>query len=197
MTSIIQTKYGNASVDAQGYYVIHSNEKGNRGKKLHRLIFEDFYQINLSSDIVIHHEDGNRLNNEIWNLVPMTNAEHSSIHSCTHTEEFKRKMSERMQGEKHHMYGTKNSMKTMLKKSTSLNTSGYFRVIKQKKPETKQGFLWTYSYYENRKRKRITSTDLKKLEEKVKAKGLEWVVVDEDKARAVCEDYGFNYNEVC
>lgn len=31
MSTKIQTKYGTASIDAQGYYVIHSKE--NRGKK--------------------------------------------------------------------------------------------------------------------------------------------------------------------
>ena len=40
---------------------------------------------------------------------------------------------------------------------------------------------WVYGYYEKGKRKRITSADLKKLEEKVKAKGLDWFkLVDDD-----------------
>ena len=175
MSNTIQTKYGNASIDGQGYYVIHSNEKGNRGKKLHRLIFEDFYQTKLPTNIDIHHVDGDRLNNNIWNLIPLTHGEHSSIHSCVHTEEFKRKLSESMKGEKHHQYGTKNSLKTMLKRSKTLNQTGYFRVMKIKKKGTKQGFTWLYTYYDdNGKRKRITNISLKKLEEKVKAKGLEW-----------------------
>jgi len=180
MSTTIKTKYGNASVDEQGYYVIHSNEKGNRGKKLHRLIFEEFYNIKLPSDIDIHHEDGNRLNNEIWNLIPMPHGEHSSIHKCVHTEEFKQKLSEKMRGENHPQYGTKNSKETLIKRSKALNSTGYFRVMKIKRERTKQGFTWLYSYYdENGKRKRITNVSFKKLEEKVKSKGLEWYKLEE------------------
>ena len=176
MSTTIQTKYGNASIDAQGYYTIHSNEKGNRGKKLHRLIFEDFYQIKLPSNVDVHHVDHDRTNNEIWNLIPISHAEHSTIHSCKHTEEFKKKLSEAMQGPKHHMYGTKNSIETMLKKSKTLNTTGYFRVIKIKDKRNKQGFLWGYVYYDDEtgKRKRITSVSIDKLKEKVLKKGLDW-----------------------
>jgi hypothetical protein len=180
MTTTIQTKYGNASIDAQGYYTIHSNEKGNRGKKLHRLIFEDFYKIKLPKHIDIHHLDHDRTNNNIWNLIPLTHAEHSAIHTCEHTEEFKKRLSEKMTGENSPFYGTKNSIKTMLKKSNTLNSTGYFRVIKIKKEGTKQGFLWAYNYYdENNKRHRITSTNLEKLKEKVLAKGLEWYKLSE------------------
>ena len=181
MSTKIQTKYGNASLDNQGYYTIHSNEKGNRGKKLHRLIFEDFYQIKLPQHIDIHHVDHDKTNNEIWNLIPMTHGEHSSIHTCKHTDEYKKRLSERMTGENSPFYGTKNSIETMLKRSNTLNTTGYFRVMKIKKDGAKQGFTWLYTYYDERgKRHRITSVDLDKLKEKVLSKGLEWYKLEDN-----------------
>jgi hypothetical protein len=39
----------------------------------------------------------------------------------------------------------------------------------------KQGFFWRYRYYEDGKQKSINSVDIKKLEEKVKMKGLLWI----------------------
>jgi hypothetical protein len=59
------------------------------------------------------------------------------------------------------------------------NTSGIYRVSKHKNKRFKQGFIWTYIYFEDGKRKELASVDLKKLEEKVKAKGLEWYKLDE------------------
>lgn len=76
----IQTKFGTASISYEGYYRITSVKEGNLNKLLHRLVFEDFYQTELPSDWIIHHVDGNKLNNEIWNLVPMTKSEHAAIH---------------------------------------------------------------------------------------------------------------------
>ena len=65
--------------------------------------------------------------------------------------------------------------------SKSKNTTGIYRVSKEKCKSYKNGFKWVYGYYEKGKRKRITSADLKKLEEKVKAKGLDWFkLVDDD-----------------
>lgn len=54
------------------------------------------------------------------------------------------------------------------------NTTGYYRVTKQKSKTYKQGFVWRYQYSENGKKKAIISVDIKKLEKKVKAKRLEW-----------------------
>ena len=59
------------------------------------------------------------------------------------------------------------------------NTSGIYRVSKHKNKRFKQGFIWTYIYFEDGKRKELASVDLKKLEEKVKAKGLEWYKLEE------------------
>jgi len=59
------------------------------------------------------------------------------------------------------------------------NTTGYFRVIKCKNNALNQGFTWRYQYYEGNKQKNISSVNLDKLEEKVKAKGLEWYKFEE------------------
>lgn len=53
------------------------------------------------------------------------------------------------------------------------NSSGYFRVTKEKNNQRRNA-TWRYVYSDNGKRKSITSTDINKLEEKVKSKGLEW-----------------------
>lgn len=101
-----------------------------------------------------------------------------------HSEETKKKISETHTGktlsEEHkqklsesHKYKTL-SDEHKIKISKSKNTTGYFRVCKQKDKTCKQGFTWHYRYYEDGKRKIIGSVSLEKLEQKVKAKGLEW-----------------------
>lgn len=153
----IKTKFGNAQLNKYGYYIITSAKEGNSHKFLHRLIFEDFYQIKLPKNIVIHHEDGNKLNNEIWNSVPMTKEEHNTLH--------------------HKNKNVLNS--TRVKMSANNNSSGYFRVNKSVGKSYKQGYTWRYSYMENGVSKSIVSVDLEKLKEKVLAKGLDWFKLDE------------------
>ena len=167
----MRTKYGRAIITKHGYYEINSTKEGNFGKKLHRLIFEDFYQCKLPEDIVIHHEDGNKLNNEIWNLVPMTHAEHTVLHH---------------KGSKH---------KKGVNKRISLrkNTTGYFRVIKKKEKTSQQGFTWRYQYSENGKQKSISSVDLAKLKDKVVKKGLEWEIISESVAKSTCSECGIDF----
>lgn len=48
--------------------------------KIHRRIYEDYYQICLLPYIEIHHIDGNHENNHIDNLQPVTALEHYEIH---------------------------------------------------------------------------------------------------------------------
>ena len=62
-----------------------------------------------------------------------------------------------------------------LRERCSTNTSGYYRVTKDKCPHCGQGFIWAYQYYDdNGKLKKVRSVDIKKLEGKVRNKGLEW-----------------------
>lgn len=87
-------------------YVIHDSEKEYTFpvldstlnymfcKLLHRVIFEDFYKCDLDDEfpdgVRIHHIDGNRTNNEIWNFEPISASEHQRLHQ---------------NGEKNNMYG--------------------------------------------------------------------------------------------
>ena len=93
-----------------------------------------------------------------------------------HSEEHRRKMSE---NSARYWKGKTMSIEHRKKLSMVRNTSGYYRVCKHKDERHKQGFRWTYQYYEDGKRKELASVDLKKLEEKVKAKGLEWYKLEE------------------
>ena len=165
MSKIIKTKFGTATINKDGYYQISSEKEGNRHKLLHRVVFEDYYQCDLNEmfpeGVVIHHEDGNKLNNEIWNLVPMNFEEHSFLHNK----------------------GKKHSSINKQRMSKSKNTSGLFRVCKRNKKECKQGFQWIYQYYEGGKRREIGSVNLNILKKKVLEKGLEWVILDEEKAK--------------
>ena len=53
-----------------------------RSTKIHRNIYEDYYQICLLPYIEIHHVDGNHNNNAIENLQPVTALEHYEIHKA-------------------------------------------------------------------------------------------------------------------
>lgn len=182
MNATIKTKYGTATLDNKGYYEIYSSKEGNRGKYLHRLIWEKAWG-KIPKDWIIHHLDGNKQNNCLLNLYGMPKHLHLSIHNKgenhpmygkQRSEETKRKMSESHKGENHPLYGKQHSEETKRKMSEAKNTSGYYRVSKQKNKNCKQGFIWTYRYFEDGKRKSILSVDIEKLEKKVKAKGLEW-----------------------
>lgn len=172
----MKTKYGTAKIGKNGYYVITSVKEGNNSAMLHRLVFEDYHDCKLDKNDVIHHIDGNPLNNHPTNLICMSRKAHNLLHNKwrQHSEETKRKMSEN-----HARYweGKTLSEETKKKISEAQNTSGYFRVTKQKNKTYKQGFTWKYHYYEDGKQKAICSVSIKKLEEKVKEKGLKWEIL--------------------
>lgn len=91
----------------------------------------------------------------------------------------RKKISKAQSGKNNNMYGKKHTQEIREKMSKARNTSGYYHVHKRNNKTCKQGFLWTYTYYEDKKQKAITSVDIKKLEEKVRAKGLKWLKFDE------------------
>jgi len=59
------------------YKTIQVNKKQVR---LHRYIMEEFLGRKLSSNEVVHHKDGNKLNNDIDNLEVLTRSEHLKKH---------------------------------------------------------------------------------------------------------------------
>ena len=110
--------------------------------------------------------------------------ENNPMYGKTHSEETRKKMSESRKGENNPMYGKTHSEETRKKISEAQNTTGFYRVTKQKDNNCKQGFRWRYYYRKkNNKQKCLSSTNLKKLEKKVKAQSLPWQIVNENKAR--------------
>lgn len=150
----IKTKFGTATINCDGYYEISSVKEGNHDKILHRLIYEDFYNVKLPSNVHVHHHNRNKLDNCVFNLRALPAKDHASLH---HT-------------------GLKLSLESRVKMSKSRNTSNYYRVTREKDLTCKQGFIYNYQYYkEDGTRKKIKSVDINKLKEKVISKGLAWI----------------------
>ena len=169
-----QTKFGTATLCGDGYYHITSRKEGNCGKKLSRLVYEEYHKTKLSSDIHIHHIDGDKTNDTIENLEPLSKSEHQSYH---------------MIGEKNPNYNKNYELNEKLNLSKTTGSSGIYRVSKTKAQGYKLGFKWLYQYVdENGKTIQISSIDINKLKEKVLSKGLDWIIVDEEKASLIlCE----------
>lgn len=92
---VLYTKFGTAKVNNKGYYQITSVKEGYFGKLLHRLIFEEFYNIEIPKKYVIHHKNGNKKDNCILNLQLMRLYDHSYLHNKGKklSEEHKQKIS--------------------------------------------------------------------------------------------------------
>ena len=157
-SATLHTPFGNARLDAHGYYRVTSRKEGNCGKLLHRLIFEKFYGY-LPDDYFIHHKNGNPLDNCILNLQLMDKSEHSKLHGSP---------------ENNPWIGREHILSSKIAISKTRNSTGYFRVSKWKAPKYKQGFVWVYRGMEQAKTITIKSADLETLKQKVLAKGLEW-----------------------
>ena len=116
MTTAIKTKYGTATLDKQGYYQLTTNQ-GKHSRRLHRRIWEDHYNKPIPNGYVIHHMNGDRLDNRIQNLQCCKREDHIKFHSkgrtFQHTEEFKKIRSEKYSGKGNPMYGKKRSREEM------------------------------------------------------------------------------------
>ena len=156
---VLKTKFGNARLD-KGYYVIKTCKEGNHGKFLHKLIFEDFYNFKVPEGYVVHHKNGNKLDNCILNLQLMSNTDHSRYHTTS---------------EKNPFYNKSHKIKSKVKMSKSKNSTGFFRVYKNYDSKYTQGFIYVYRYLDKfGKTCVLKSVDLKKLKEKVINKNLLW-----------------------
>lgn len=170
----IHTIFGTAKIE-NGYYRIVSRKEKNYQKFFHRLIFEDFYG-EIPNECVIHHKDMNSLNNCIFNLQILTKSKHTKLHSQgntyflgrEHSQETKNKIS-------HSKKGVKLSKETKDNLCKIKNSSGYYRVHKEKDKGCTQGFMWRYKCYDdNGKLISIRKVNLDDLKEEVLKRGLKW-----------------------
>lgn len=120
----LKTKFGNARKNNKGYYQISSRKEGNHGKQLHRLIYEDYYNITILSFVDVHHINGLKTDNHIDNLKLMYSSEHRKMHNIGEnnhnygkklSEEHKKKISDKVKGENHPLYGKHHSDETKKK----------------------------------------------------------------------------------
>lgn len=66
-----------------------------------------------------------------------------------------------------------------INQSKAANSSGYYRVVIRKDKRYASGQRFCYKYNEGNKTRVISSVDIKKLEKKIKEKGLPWFKLDE------------------
>lgn len=81
------------------------------------------------------------------------------------------------------------------KRSQTRSSTGFYLVSIAKCPKCKTSVLYRYQYQEDGRRKRISSIDLDKLEQQVKACGLPWVIVDKEKAEKTKKEWIDNKNK--
>lgn len=148
----LKTKWGNARVHPDEYYTITSKKEGNSGKKLHRLIWEDFYGKKVPTGYVIHHLNGNKLDNRIQNLQCCSNKNHAHLHANNRTEEHKLKIIEKNKGRVPWNKGKKTSEESKQKMSETRINKGlskgknnpnykdYIRIIKSGFQKDKQRY---------------------------------------------------------
>ncbi len=107
------------------------------------------------------------------------------------SEKTKKKMSKSKQGKNNPNWGKPHSEEHKKKISESMckvhNTTGFYKVGQKQDNRCNQGFLWCYRYYDDNKRKIISSTNLLKLKEKVEAQGLLWKIINKKKAQQSLE----------
>lgn len=68
--------------------------------------------------------------------------------------------------------------------SQATTTTGIYGVSKRNRPDLQQGFIYVYKTQACT----ITSIDLLRLRQKVQDKGLDWIIIDNDKAQAIYEE---------
>ena len=73
----METKFGNAYQRTDGYIQITSGQY--KGKLLHRLIYEEVYGP-IPKGFCIHHQDGDKTNNNPSNLILMSKSNHHKLH---------------------------------------------------------------------------------------------------------------------
>jgi len=65
-------------INVQGY-LTDCHDRNNK-VAIHRKLYEEYHNVKLTSNDIIHHKDGNKLNNSINNLELLTRSEHINRH---------------------------------------------------------------------------------------------------------------------
>ena len=105
------------------------------------------------------------------------------------SDEHKRKISETQKGKK---FSDEHKRKMSKSISKTKNTTGFYRVSKQKDNGCRQGFIWLYTY----QNKKISSVNLLRLKEKVEAQNLPWEIIDDEKAQKSLGENNKYYHKV-
>jgi hypothetical protein len=195
----ISTKFGNARLNKRGYYIISSKKECNNRKKLHRLIYEDYYKVSLLDYVDVHHIDGDKTNNDINNLELLTHEEHSRQHMLgdrnpMKSKEARLKLSQSRKG-KDYLSAEQRYNKTKVQAERH-NVLGLFRVSKVVCTQCNSNYRYYYNYQNNGKKIGFTSINLLKLKNKVIENGFEWCVVNEDRARVTAESEGLTLEDL-
>ena len=84
--------------------------------------------------------------------------------------------SKQLMSKNHSKYwgGKELSTNHRMNQSCAHNSTGYFRVGKQKDNTCSQGFVWVYRWRENGKTKKISRVNIESLKKEVINRGLEW-----------------------
>lgn len=112
---------------------------------------------------------------------------------CTSTIE---RILERGSTPRNYEYHIAQSIETKKKKSKAKNKIGFFRVYKRNDNRYKQGFRWIYEYKNKKQIKRITSTNLYNLKEKVISKNEIWEIINIENAKTTCKKYNYNIEKL-
>lgn len=102
-TRYMKSEYGNVGINKAGYHIITSAKEGNLKKRVHRLIWEDWYGKPVPKGYVIHHINGDKTDNRIQNLQCVESGVHTRFHhkgkKCKpFTEEHKKKLGKSKKG---------------------------------------------------------------------------------------------------
>lgn len=76
----LRTKYGVALLNRKGYFYLPNGYGEGKPCNLHRKIYMDHIGRRIPKEYEVHHIDGNRLNNNIDNLVALHKDDHSLLH---------------------------------------------------------------------------------------------------------------------
>lgn len=152
-SNVLNTKFGRAKLQADGYYRITSSKEGNANKLLHRLIFQEVYGL-IPQDFIIHHKNRDKTSNCVLNLQLMRKGEHHSLHTkgVNH------------KGKKNPFYNKKHS-EASRKKMSEAHTKDYPRI-------TKDGFLngkqcYRIRYNGKRLKRSVDKRELEKIVNKI------------------------------